>query len=319
MISRTARACAADVARDARDRPSGPGVGRAGDPARVADDDRPAVAGDRLPRPARRDPPALAHRRPVGRPPGEDLGVARRWPAAARPAASSAGTIESTSRYSAGAWSLPPIGPRPSRLGTPMPGRRVGVGRAAGRGVGDLEPERPATRLGVLDQPAAALELLHRPPARPSARTRRSCRGPRSPRRCSRMAASAVSSAVARRRPDVDLERARARRRRWAACRRRSPDVDGHARPAAVERVQLADDPGRLEDRAAALLRLDAGVGRPAVDRERAVSRMPLRAETMSPLARAHSRTSATSTSAAAASDVRRRASASRSPRRGWR
>ena len=31
------------------------------------------------------------------------------------------GTIESTSRYSAGEWSLPPIGPRPSRLGTPMP------------------------------------------------------------------------------------------------------------------------------------------------------------------------------------------------------
>ena len=45
-----------------------------------------------------------------------------------------------------------------------------------------------------------------------------------------------------------------------------TPDVDGHVRPAAVEVVQLADDAGRLEDRAAALLGLDAGVRRPAVD-----------------------------------------------------
>ena len=84
---------AADVARVLR-RPVRPGVGRAGDPARVADDDRPAVAGDRLPRPARRDPSTrrLGHpARTAGRrrarraPPGR-----ARSPAAARRAASSA-------------------------------------------------------------------------------------------------------------------------------------------------------------------------------------------------------------------------------------
>src|SRR6186997_408881 len=47
-----------------------------------------------------------------------------------------------------------------------QPGRRVGVRRATGRGVGDLEAKRSRYALGVLDEPAAAFELLHRPPAR---------------------------------------------------------------------------------------------------------------------------------------------------------
>ena len=180
------------------------------------------------------------------------------------------------------------------------------------------KPSARATRLGVLDQPAAALELLHRPPAGHRLERRRSRPGPRSPRR----------SRGSRPRPPRG-PRGRSPGRRPRACTvsattfgrvppAMTPDVDGHARPAAVERVQLADDPRRLEDRAAALLGLDAGVRRAAVDVIRR-SRMPLRAETMSPLARAHSRTSATSASAAIAADVRRRASASRSPRPGWR
>ena len=43
-------------------------------------------------------------------------------------------------------------------------------------------------------------------------------------------------------------------------------DVDGHARPAAVERVQRDRLVGRLQGGAATLLGLDAGVGRAAVD-----------------------------------------------------
>ena len=196
----------ADVARMAR--PAvGAGVGRAGDPAALADDDRPAVAGGRLPRPARRD----ASRRPVTRgsvAPGEDLRVAPRSPAAARPAASSAARSTRPSRYSAGEWSLPPIGPSPSRLGTPMPGGRVGVGRAARGGVVDLEAERVRDGLGVLDEPAAPLRASPSATSAPSPRTRPSCPGPRSPRRCARISASAVSSASRVDRPDVDLERA---------------------------------------------------------------------------------------------------------------
>ena len=44
-------------------------------------------------------------------------------------------------------------------------------------------------------------------------------------------------------------------------------DVDGDARPAPVEGVERDGQVGGCEDRAAALLGLDAGVGRPAVDR----------------------------------------------------
>ena len=44
-------------------------------------------------------------------------------------------------------------------------------------------------------------------------------------------------------------------------------DIDRDARPAAIERVQVAHDAGGLEDGVAALLRLDAGMRRPPVDR----------------------------------------------------
>ena len=67
--------------------------------------------------------------------------------------------------------------------------------------------------------------------------------------------------------PDVDLERRTARRRRSAASRRRSTPtltVTPGQRPFSAWR--RADEVGRREDRAAALLGLDAGVGGPAVD-----------------------------------------------------
>ena len=175
------------------------------------------------------------------------------------------GTIDSTSRYSAGAWSLPPIGPRPSRLGHAEAGRRVGVGRAAGRRVGDLEPERLGDGARVVDQPPAPLELLHRPPAghrrELDGRVRDDRRlGDAPDLRLGRL------ERFAGHRADVHLERAALGhdvRPRPAGDR---ADVDGHARPAAVELVEVLDDPGRLEDRAPALLGFDAGVGGPTVD-----------------------------------------------------
>ncbi len=94
-----------------------------------------------------------------------------------------------------------------------------------------------------------------------------------------RIAASAVSRPRASTDADVDLQVAALRDDVRPRAAGDDADVDRHARPAAVEGVQLADDPGRLEDRAAALLRLDAGVGGPAVDRDPGVE---------DPLARRH-------------------------------
>ena len=64
---------------------------------------------------------------------------------------------------------------------------------------------------------------------------------------------------------------------------------------------------GRLEDRVAALLGLDAGMGGPAVDGQAQVDGPLARADTMSPLARAHSRTKQASDSSGELADVRRR------------
>ena len=96
-----------------------------------------------------------ARRGPPGRP---------RSRAAARPGASSA------------ARSSRPRGTRPARGRCRRSGRgRRGSGRPSRPSCWrrtrrrstrrDLEPERRRDRLGVLDEPAAALELLHRPPA----------------------------------------------------------------------------------------------------------------------------------------------------------
>ena len=88
MIAKTARAWPA-TSPGCCERPSGPGVGRPGDPARVADDHGPAVARRGLPRPARRDAPP-----PAG------AGLRRRpSPALARHAARSAANRGSSARH----------------------------------------------------------------------------------------------------------------------------------------------------------------------------------------------------------------------------
>ena len=117
----------------------------------------------------------------------------------------------------------------------------------------------------MLDEPAAPLELLHRPPARHrlevDGRVRDLGRLGDPPD----LGLGGLEG-LARRRPDVDFERAPFGDDVGPRPAGDQPDVDGHARPASVEVVELAHDPGGLEDRAAALLRLDAGVGRPPVD-----------------------------------------------------
>ncbi len=301
-----------DVARMARPAVRA-GVGRAGDPARIADGERPAVAGAGLPRPARRDPPPLAHGRPA---------LARRRPAtrarrgprgraaiaSSSPASSVVrGTIESTSRYSAGAWSLPPIGPSPSRLGMPMPGGRVRVGRAAGR-----RRRRPRTR----------------------GRSRRPGRG-RPGGRCARASPSATSapsrSNSTRRVGDLGrlgdaadlglggLERL-ARRSRGRRPRASSAPATTFGRVPPAMTPTLTVTPGQRPLSAWRRARSGRPRGsrcgpsparRPAcAARPWTVSRrstIPLRADTMSPLARAHSSTRATSMPAALLDDVRRR------------
>ena len=295
MIASIARAWAATspVARPA----VRAGVGRAGDPARIADDDRPAVAGHRLPGPARRDArrrSASDHRGRRARPGPPDP---RRSPAAARRAASSAAR---SSR----------------RRGTPPARDRC---RRSGRGRrGSGRPSPPSCW-----RPTRRRSLRRR--ARSRGARRRPGRGRRGDR-CGRASPSATSAPSAR---TVDgrvrdlgrLARSRgspprrSRALRGSTARTSTSSVaalgdDVRPRPAAITPT-LTVTPGqrplrscrsrtirrRLEDRAAALLRLDAGMRRPAVDRDPRRSRIPLRADTMSPFARAHSRTRPTSAS----------------------
>ncbi len=203
---------------------------------------------------------------PAGRSPRQARTSGSAAMASSRPASSVVrGTIESTSRYSAGAWSLPPIGPRPSRLGTPSPAVVLASDAPPVEASATSKPSDLRHALGVLDQAAAALELLHRPPARHRLEVDGHVGdlgrlGDRADGRFGRL------ERVARRRPDVDLERARLGDHVGPRAAEDAPDIDGHVRPATVEVVQLADDAGRLEDRAATLLGLDAGVRRPAVD-----------------------------------------------------
>ena len=68
--------------------------------------------------------------------------------------------------------------------------------------------------------------------------------------------------------PDVHLEVAALGDDVRADAARDDADVERHAGPAAVQGVEVAHDAARLEDRAAALLGLDAGMGSPAVDRD---------------------------------------------------
>ena len=239
--------------------------------------------------------------------------------ASSRPASSVVrGTIESTSRYSAGRVVVAADRAQPVEAGDAEPGGRVGVGRAAGRASATSKPSACATRLGVLDQAAAALELLHRPPARHRLeldghvgdlgglgdradlrlggleRVARPSPG-RRPRACS-VSATTLGRVPPTMTPTLTVTPGQ---RPLRSCRSRTM-------------------PGRLEDRAAALLGLDAGVRGPAVDGDAQVEDALARRDDVAvrPGAFEHQR------------DVRRRRraprcaasrSASRSPRRGWR
>ena len=185
MIARAARAWAGDITGVARPAVR-PGVGRARRPSTRRRRRSPGCSPRRPPtdRPTRSGRLVMrGHGRAgVASPPGEDLGS--RAIASSRPASRVVrGTIESTSRYSAGEWSLPPIGPRPSRLGTPMPGRRVGVGRTAGRRVADRRSRARRRRPGHARRAGRSARASPSATSGPSARSRPSCPGPRSPRR----------------------------------------------------------------------------------------------------------------------------------------
>ncbi len=137
---------------------------------------------------------------------------------------------------------------------------RVGVRGAAGGRVSDLEAEDPGDGLRVRHQAAAprsSFSIGHQRAIGSNSIDVSGTSVAPAIRRISASAASSDSRVIPRtstsseqcsattlgRVPPVD-----------------HPDVDGHAGPPTVERVQLANDPGRLEDRAAALLRLHAGV-----------------------------------------------------------
>ena len=144
--------------------------------------------------------------------------------------------------------------------------RRVGVGRAAGRGVADREPERAGDGRRVLDQPRAARRASPSATSAPSARSRPSTSG------------TTVASAIRRTSASAASSSARATPRTSTSSEQRSATTLGRVPPPMTPTLTVTpgqrplsacrsrDDPGRLEDRAAALLGLDAGVGRAAVD-----------------------------------------------------
>ena len=177
------------------------------------------------------------------------------------------------------------------------------------------KPRRARERDGRVDEPPRPLELLHRPPRRHRLDVHRHVRH-RGRRRSSRTAATAASrSSPGRRagRPPGGLLGHDVR----PGAAVDDPDVAGHARPAAVERVE-----GRDECAAARIALRPFSGSTPACAARPWIairtSTMPLRELTMSPLARAHS-----STKAASASRGQPRmtgsTTASRSPRPGWR
>ena len=151
-----------------------------GRPARRRSSRRPSTSRRRRrPGCSRRAPPTVRPTRSGG---ARSAGPSRRRRAAlsrqattagSRPMASSSpassvvrGTIDSISRYSAGEWSLPPIGPRPSRLGTPSPAV-VFASDAPPVAASAIEKPRPsATAFACSTRRALRGELLHRPPAR---------------------------------------------------------------------------------------------------------------------------------------------------------
>ena len=119
--------------------------------------------------------------------------------------------------------------------------------------------------MGVLHEPAAALELLHRSPGdhdvRFDDRVGHLGRG----RDLAHRGFDGIEP-LRRRGPHVDLQVAALGNDVRACPAGDLADVDGDAGPPTVERVQVADEPRCLQDRVAPLLGFDARVGGPAVD-----------------------------------------------------
>ena len=248
----------------------GAGVGRARDPARIAHDDRSTVGRRRLPRPARRDAaPARGassalggrgapfeddgirgdleeqageHRRP--RHDRVDLEVLRRGVvvAAHRPEA-----VEATGRPCPAvvfASDAPPVAAsftlNPSRSATAFvcsTSRPTASVFSIGRHEHSVDTSTVVPGTSVV---AASSRIAAMAASRPSPVTAR---------------ASTSSS----QRSGTTLGR---------VPPRIVPTLNGHAGPAAVERLRLAHDARRLEDRVMALLGFDAGVRRAAVDHD---------------------------------------------------
>ena len=196
------------------------GVGRAGDPAGVADHHRPAVARGRLPRPARRDPAGGVTARSSRQ--RDDLRDPRRS-ASSSPASSVVRGHDRLDveilgrRVVVAADRAEAVEARDAH-----PGRRVGVRRAAGRGIVDLEAEAPRDRLRRGRRAGRSARASPSATSGPSPRTRPSC------------PSTSVASATPAR-PPPPQPRARrasspgrrpracsARARRSAASRRRS-------------------------------------------------------------------------------------------------
>ena len=294
-----------------RDRPSGPASVVPGDPARVADDDRPAVAGDAPPtaRPTRSAGARLTRDRGGVGPPRQARTSGSRAIASSRPASSVVrGTIESTSRYSAGRVVVAADRPEAVEARDAHARRRVRVGRAAGRRVVDLEAE-----------------ALRRPPGR-ARRAGRSARASPSatsaPSRSKSTVVSGTSVALgdlADRRLGRLEVRSRSSPGRRPRASQRSATTLGRVPPAITPTLTVTpgqrplsacrsrDDPAPPRGSRCGPSRARRRRGRPGRGPSSRRSRMPLRAETMSPFARAHSRTRHASTSAASAADVRRR------------
>ena len=321
-----------------------PGVGRAGDPARIADDERPRIAGRCLPRtPARRrggvssglrtGGPSGGRRtgagagrrtRPTAReplpPPGRDLGIPsdrREEPREQRrPRHDRVDLQVLAGRVVVPADRAPArrASARPCRPSCSRRRRRRSPRRASSK------PSRAASADGVSDEPPGAVQLLHRPVAADPSSVDRHVGHRRARRRLARTAASAASRPSRGRRRGRRPRARSARRRRWAACRRGSTPtltVTPGQRPLSACRSRRSVR--GLEDRAAALLGLDARMGRPPVDASRQRRAMPLRdADDVAVRARAleHQRDVGSTAPAhgCAACDA-----ASRSPRPDWR
>ena len=276
MISRIARAWRRGVAGMARSA-VGAGIGRAGDVGRCRRRRSPGCSrsGPPTARRWRRGAAAPASPLPSAVRPGQRSGDATSATTGSRPTSSSSAASERRPGHDRVDLEVllrrvvhaRRSGPRPSIVGTPIPDV-VFASEAPPVATSFVSnPRRAGERDDVVGEAARSARASPSAPSCASSRRRRS--RPARP-------ASAASSAIApeRRaerlgghRPDVDLELGLVAHDVRPRAGLEHADVRGDVRPAAVERVDPADELGAGDDRAAALLRLDAGVRGPPVDR----------------------------------------------------